>query len=58
MALGPDPNRWSTRDRDLSAEEQADGGGLPDPRSTRMGLSSWTIAIIAVLLVVGAWFLL
>lgn len=58
MALGPDPNRLTPRDPDLSAEEQADGGGLPDPSSTRLGLSSWAIALLAVLLVVGVLILL
>jgi hypothetical protein len=49
MAKGPDPNRWQPTDPDLSPKEEEEGGGLGDPSSTRLGLPSWTIVVLAVL---------
>ncbi len=40
MASGPDPNRYTPEDRESTQ--------LGDPRSTRLGLSTGMIAIIAV----------
>lgn len=58
MADGPDPNREPPRDRELKPGEEADAGGLGDFRSSRLGLPSWLIVVIAVLLVALVLFLL
>jgi hypothetical protein len=47
MAQGPDPNRWPDTD------PEAAGGNLGDVPSTRFGLSSWIIAALVVILVIG-----
>lgn len=47
MAQGPDPNRWNETD------PEAVGGGLGDPPSTRLGLSSGVIAAIVLILLIG-----
>jgi hypothetical protein len=51
MAQGPDSNRWQSTDPELSPKEESEGGGLGDPSSTRLGLSSRSIVILVVLLV-------
>lgn len=52
MAQGPDPNRdWHT-DRELTKKEIRQGGGLGNTRSTRLGLSSVAVALIAVVVTV------
>ena len=58
MAQGPDPNRHFHTDPELSGEETRRGGGPGDPGSTRLGLSSWTSAALAVLVVVLLFVLL
>ena len=50
MASGPDPNRHFGTDRENQAEEVSAGGGLGNPRSTRLGLSSWAVAGVAVVI--------
>jgi hypothetical protein len=49
MAHGPDPNRMTGTDPDASPEEERKGDGLGNPRSTRLGLSSWGIAGLVLL---------
>lgn len=58
MAQGPDPNRHFHTDRELTGEEIRKGGGPGDPSSTRMGLSSWTSAVLAILVVILLFVLL
>ena len=53
MAQGPDPNRHPGTDRELSGREQRRGGGTGSPRTTRLGLSSWLITLLAVALLIG-----
>lgn len=52
MALGPDPNRNSDVDHDLTGAEYARGGGMGSPRGTRAGMPTWAI-VVAVLLLAG-----
>lgn len=58
MAQGPDPNRHTQTDRENTGDEQRAGGGLGDPRSSRLGLSSGAIAVVAVLVGLGILLLL
>lgn len=51
MAQGPDPNRNFDTDREMTPEELRSGGGPGDFRSSRLGLSSWGVAILAIILV-------
>ncbi|HEX8213193.1 MAG TPA: hypothetical protein VF584_23665 [Longimicrobium sp.] len=44
MAAGPDPNRWTETD------PQATNGGVGDPKTSRLGLSSTAITVIALLI--------
>jgi hypothetical protein len=44
MAAGPDPNRWTEPD------PQATNGGVGDPKTSRLGLSSTAITVIALLI--------
>jgi hypothetical protein len=53
MVHGPDPNRNFETDPEVSAEEQRRGSDIGDTRTTRLGLSSWGIAILALVLVVA-----
>jgi hypothetical protein len=48
MATGPDPNRFDPVDPEMEAKDYARGDGLGDLRSTRMGLSTWGVAIVLV----------
>lgn len=48
MASGPDPNRFQTTDPELEASDRAYGDTIGDVKSTRMGLSSWGIVIVAL----------
>lgn len=51
MAQGPDPNRHFHTDPELTADEIRRGAGPGDPSTTRLGLSSWTSAFLAALVV-------
>ena len=44
MVAGPDPNRFTETD------PQATNGGVGDPKTSRLGLSSTASAVIALLL--------
>ena len=44
MASGPDPNRWTESD------PQARNGGVGDPKTSRLGLSSAVSAVLALVL--------
>lgn len=44
MVAGPDPNRWTEED------PQAPNGGVGNPKTSRLGLSSWASAIIALVI--------
>ena len=50
MAQGPDPNRHFETDREITRDEVKAGGGLGDLRSSRLGLPSWAIALLALLI--------
>ena len=52
MVAGPDPNRFTEEN------PQARDGGVGNPKTSRLGLSSVASAIIAVIIlafVVGVW---
>lgn len=49
MATGPDPNRFTPDDRETRPKDYARGDGLGDLRSTRMGLPTWGVAVMIVL---------
>jgi hypothetical protein len=51
MATGPDPNRWQPRDPELPPEERLEDDALGNPRTTRLGLPSWAIVLIALVIV-------
>jgi len=44
MAAGPDPNRFTETD------PQATNGGVGNPKTSRLGLSSTAITVIALLI--------
>ncbi|CAN5683109.1 hypothetical protein BH23GEM3_BH23GEM3_14160 [soil metagenome] len=52
MAPGPDPNRWQPSDPELPPHEEEDATPLGSPPSTRFGLPSWSIALIALLIAI------
>ena len=58
MAQGPDPNRHTRTDPELSADRIRRGGGPGNPDSTRLGVSAWASALIALLVLVLAFVLL
>lgn len=49
MATGPDPNHFNPIDPEMEPHDYKRGDGLGDLRSTRMGLSTWGVAILLVL---------
>lgn len=50
MAAGPDPNRYVPPDPEASAGAHGEDGGLGDLPSTRFGLPSWAIGVIALVI--------
>ena len=48
MATGPDPNRFTPGDPETRPEDYARGDGPGDLRSTRLGLPTWGVAVLAV----------
>lgn len=50
MATGPDPNKFNPIDPEMEPQDYRDGDGIGDLRSTRMGLPTWGVAVIVVLL--------
>jgi hypothetical protein len=56
MAQGPDPNRWQPPEPQDEPREQADAGGLGNPRSSRLGLPSWAIVLLAAIVVALIFF--
>jgi hypothetical protein len=52
MARGPDPNRYTPTDPEVAPEERRQGGDIGDTGTTRLGLTSWGIALLVVVLVV------
>lgn len=48
MAQSPDPLRNPDNDREITHDELEGGGGVGDSSTSRLGLSSWTIALVAV----------
>lgn len=50
MAQGPDPNRNFDTDREITRDDIEQGGGLGDAKSTRLGLSSALIALVALVI--------
>ena len=48
MASGPDPNRFDPTDPEASAETHRRGEGPGDLSSTRLGLPSWAIVVVAL----------
>jgi hypothetical protein len=49
MATGPDPNRFTPDDPEMRARDYSRGDGLGDLRSTRLGLPTWGVAVVVVL---------
>ena len=52
MAQGPDPNRHFDTDRELTGDAQRGGDDPASLRSTRLGMSSVAIAVLAVIIAV------
>jgi hypothetical protein len=52
MATGPDPNRFEPVDPEMEAEDYRRGDGIGDLRSTRLGLPTWGVALVIILLFV------
>ena len=48
MASGPDPNRFNPPDPEAGAESYRRGEGPGDLPSTRLGLPSWAIVLVAL----------
>ena len=46
MVAGPDPNRWT------EVDPETRNGGVGDPKTSRLGLSSTASAVIALILLV------
>lgn len=53
MASGPDPNHFTPDDPEMDAEHYRRGDSVGDLRSTRLGLPTWAIVLIAVIIAVG-----
>ena len=49
MATGPDPNRFTPDDPETRPRDYARGDGPGDLRSTRLGLPTWGVAVLVVL---------
>jgi hypothetical protein len=52
MATGPDPNRFDPVDPEMEPQRYRDGDSLGDLRSTRLGLPTWGVALLLVLVFV------
>lgn len=55
MAAGPDPNRFNPSDPETRPKDYRRGDSLGDLRSTRLGLPTWGVAVLVLL--VFAFFL-
>ena len=53
MASGPDPNRFTPDDPETRPEDYRRGDSLGDLRSTRMGLPTWGVAVLLIVVFVG-----
>ena len=49
MAAGPDPNRFTPTDPETRPKDYARGDSLGDLKSTRLGLPTWGVAVLVVL---------
>ncbi|HEU4882153.1 MAG TPA: hypothetical protein VFT45_07910 [Longimicrobium sp.] len=49
MATGPDPNRFIPDDPETRPKDYARGDGLGDLRSTRLGLPTWGVGVLVIL---------
>ncbi|HEU0014664.1 MAG TPA: hypothetical protein VFQ45_13345 [Longimicrobium sp.] len=52
MATGPDPNRFQPTDPEAEPEDYRRGDSLGDLRSTRLGLPTVVVTLIAVAIAV------
>jgi hypothetical protein len=52
MAHGPDPNRWQPADPEAHPREPMESPEIGDQRTSRLGLSSTAITVLAVILAV------
>lgn len=52
MATGPDPNRFDPIDPEMEPRDYRRGDGLGDLKSTRLGLPTWGVAVVVVLVFV------
>jgi hypothetical protein len=53
MATGPDPNRFEPIDPEMEPKKYRRGDGIGDLKSTRLGLPTWGVALVVVLVFVG-----
>ena len=49
MAAGPDPNRFDPGDPETRPKDYRRGDSLGDLRSTRLGLPTWGVAVVVLL---------
>lgn len=52
MATGPDPNRFTTDDPETRPKDYQRGDSLGDLKSTRLGLPTWGVAVVIVIVFV------
>jgi hypothetical protein len=50
MATGPDPNHFDPIDPEMEPDGYRRGDNLGDLRSTRLGLPTWGVALVIVIL--------
>lgn len=53
MATGPDPNRFEPIDHEMEPKNYRRGDGIGDLKSTRLGLPTWGVALVVVIVFVG-----
>jgi hypothetical protein len=52
MATGPDPNRFTPPDPEQRPRDYSRGDSIGDLRSTRLGLPTWGVAVLIVIVFV------
>lgn len=57
MATGPDPNRFTPDDHETRPKDYSRGDSLGDLRSTRMGLPTWGVAVLVIVVFLGFLYL-
>lgn len=52
MATGPDPNRFTADDPETRPKDYSRGDSLGDLKSTRLGLPTWGVGVLIVVVFV------